>query len=58
MVHQQQAWCEVCRGGDHNVEVCWASPESAHFVSNAQRRGKQQGYGNAYNSCWCNHPNF
>ena len=22
IVHKPQAWCEVCGGGDHSVEVC------------------------------------
>ena len=39
MVHQPQAWCEVCGGGDHSVEVCGVNPESVHFVGNAQREG-------------------
>jgi len=58
VVHQPQAWCEVCGGGDHRAEVCGANPDSVHFVGNAQRGGNHQSYGNTYNPSWRNHPNF
>ncbi|KAK4740166.1 hypothetical protein R3W88_003863 [Solanum pinnatisectum] len=42
----------------HETEQCETNPNFINYVSNAQRGGVQQNYGNTYNPSWRNHPNF
>ncbi|XP_015168703.1 uncharacterized protein [Solanum tuberosum] len=42
VVHQPQAWCEVCGGGDHRAKVCGANPDSVHFNQYRPQSSGQQ----------------
>lgn len=48
IVHQPQAWWEVCGGGNYSAEVCGVNPESVSFVGDAQWGGNHQTHGNTY----------
>ncbi len=31
IIHQPQAYCDVCGRGDHSAEICGTNPESFNF---------------------------